>query len=455
MPDSPMLKRIHHGRKKATFTIPKKGRIRLFLLFIALVIGLWFLFRPQTDATVSEQKRAAQQPVSQQREAKEAEKQAKKRVETLDKQFLKHPPELIRRYPPAVTVAADTLHFKKESIIRSFTTDTALSAQAKNLLRRYKVRYGAVAAIDPFTGKILALGSYTGSEVEPLATDMYCRSFFPAASLFKAVTASAAIENGLEPQSMLKQVGRNHTLYRFQLEKELKNYREISLLDAFAYSINPVFGRLGLYTVGREALIAQAGKFGFYDSFVCELATDPPQFDIADSAIHVAEVASGFHQGSRISPLFAARMMGAFVAGGTLYQPYIVDSMRFGADSTAWYRAQPKPLGAAIPDSVAEEMRTLFKAVPRYGTARKSFRYVKKTRLFSSYEYGGKTGSVDRDGMGKTDWFMGYSVSEENSHEKPAIAIAVVTVHGPYWTVHSAFIAAELMRSYITRKDSQ
>ncbi len=99
-------------------------------------------------------------------------------------------------------------------------------------------------------------------------------------------------------------------------------------------------------------------------------------------------------------------------------------------------------------ESGASELKSMMKDVTSYGTARKSFENVKNSSSLKSFEHGGKTGSVDRDDIdGRVEWFVGFL--KDSSKIDEDIACAVFTVHGAQWTVHSSYIAAEMMRKSI------
>jgi cell division protein FtsI/penicillin-binding protein 2 len=127
-------------------------------------------------------------------------------------------------------------------------------------------------------------------------------------------------------------------------------------------------------------------------------------------------------------------------------RPRLVDSVTVVGESEPRYRAQSQPWRTVMQPRSADELKLLMMGVTRYGTARKSFRVIKQTDRFKALEYGGKTGSLDKDGVGRVDWFVGFARDPYNPARR--IAAAVVTVHGPNWTVHSSYIAAELFRSY-------
>jgi len=57
-----------------------------------------------------------------------------------------------------------------------------------------------------------------------------------------------------------------------------------------------------------------------------------------------------------------------------------------------------------------------------------------------------KTGSIEADTLGKVDWFIGYARRIDGL--SPGLAVAIVTTHGAFWTVHSSYIASEVFRKF-------
>lgn len=221
----------------------------------------------------------------------------------------------------------------------------------------------------------------------------------------------------------------------------------VSLMDAFAFSVNPIFGRLGIYTLGKNGLQSYAERFGFGQDVPFELELARSVVQIPDSSFGIAEIASGFNQTTRITPLLGALMAAAVSERGRMPRPRLVDSVTVVGEAQPRYRAQSQTWRTVMQPRGADELKQLMMGVTRYGTARKSFRIIKQTDRFRQMEYGGKTGSLDKDSVGRVDWFVGFARDPLNPSRR--IAAAVVTVHGPYWTVHSSYIAAELFRSYI------
>jgi len=176
-----------------------------------------------------------------------------------------------------------------------------------------------------------------------------------------------------------------------------------------------------------------------------ELEIEMSQMIIGDSLFELAELASGFNQQTTISPFHGALMASTISENGKMPQPFLVDSVT--RKDSCVYKAQNRTWKTPIKGHTAGELRKMMQSVSSYGTARKSFKYIRQSPRFNNIQYGGKTGSVDRDGIGRVDWFIGFARDPVDSTQR--IAVSVVTVHGAYWTVHSSFIAAEYFRHFL------
>jgi|WetSurMetagenome_2_1015567.scaffolds.fasta_scaffold00022_19 penicillin-binding protein A len=461
---SPMMRRV--GRAGAPpgfatrFRIPRKGRIRLALVLVVLVAVIKLLLSVKGPA--AKPAAVAPPPAAESPSAPGAvpRTQPAERHSLLGlfKTDIPGRPfssavlaEVLRRHPPRLNVPADTVASGNRSFVFHYSFDSTVARCGLALLKQYHPKYGALVALEAHSGRVLALVSYTREAEAPLGDDLFARSIFPAASVFKTVTASAAIERGnMNPESRLPLAGRRYTLYRFQLKEELSSYEPVSLQDAYAYSINPVFGRIGVYVLGPDVLREYMDKFGFNCSIPFELDNEKPVAGVADkdSALFVAEIASGFNDKTTMSPLFGAMLAAGVSEKGRMPVPFFVDSVTCG-DSDVFFRASPRVWRSPVRESTAALVKGMMERVARYGTARNSFRYIKHTAGFDDIDYGGKTGSVDKEGLGKVDWFVGFASNPQDAKQR--IAVGVVTVHDQFWTVHSSYIAAEVFRKYIKK----
>ncbi len=240
-------------------------------------------------------------------------------------------------------------------------------------------------------------------------------------------------------------IGKKSTLYKYQLEKDLKDYTEMPLEEAYAFSVNSVFARLGMYTLGKSVLSEYEKRFGFNTNIPFELQTEVSGTYAADSLFQIAELASGFNQKTTISPILGALIAGAISEKGKMPKPILVDSIT--SQDTCIYKAKKETWSVPIREKTASELRAMMACVSRYGTAKKSFKYLRQSERFNDIEYGGKTGSLNKDSIGRVDWFVGFARNPSDPDQQ--IAVAVLTVHGVYWTVHSSFIAAEFFRIYL------
>ena len=131
----------------------------------------------------------------------------------------------------------------------------------KNLTRGKPQRI-AFVVMEADTGKIIAM---TGFDLENPDANPCIASNYPAASIFKIVTASAAVETlGYTPRTPLYFNGNKYTLYKRQLNDVKNKYScKISFSRAFAESVNPVFGKIGKNHLGKKKLESYADAFGF------------------------------------------------------------------------------------------------------------------------------------------------------------------------------------------------
>jgi peptidoglycan glycosyltransferase len=190
-------------------------------------------------------------------------------------------------------------------------------------------------------------------------------------------------------------------------------------------------------------------KFGFNAHVPFELRVDAARAEVGDSLYALAELASGFNQSTVISPLFGALLAATVAHNGCMPVPTVVDSVVDLRTGRTLYECEPRSWRTPIRARTATELRRLTGGVTRFGTARKSFVYVKRSGRFADIEYGGKTGNVEKPGVGRVDWFAGYA--RHTSDPRQQLAACVLTVHGAYWTVHSSFVAAETIRAYIRK----
>ncbi len=333
-----------------------------------------------------------------------------------------------------------------------YTIDPTLQAAANKLLKSYKPDYGAIVMLDAASGRILALASF--QKADENAPNLALRGTFPAASVFKIITATAALDRyKVTPDTLVMFNGGNHTLYKKNVMSDKKNRwsREITLRDAFARSINTVFGRLTLERMAPQDIEDYAIRFGFNKNIHSDLPFDSGFTEIPkEKNFHLTEMASGFNKVTRMSPMQGAMIASAVAEDGVMHVPYIVERVR---NSTGEVIFQSEPVVEAVTMSPrgADQLKELMEATITKGTSRKSFRTLVRDRHFKELVIGGKTGSLTGDDpKGKVDWFVGYAMNENQR-----IAIGALTVNVKKWTVKSSFMAQTMFRTHFKEQFSR
>ncbi len=328
----------------------------------------------------------------------------------------------------------------------NYTIDERLQAQAESLFKRYRPDYGAVVLLDATTGRILALVSY--QKDNPTAPHLALRATYPAASIFKIITASAAIEKaGVSPYHSIHFNGSNYTLYKKNVMTDKVNRwtRKITLKDAFARSINTAFGRLSLEALEPADLLDFANRFMFNQNIPTDFEVEKGYAQVpTEKNYEMAQLASGFNNITRISPVQGAMLAAAVVNDGKMLVPYIVDSLK-NPEGDVFYKGEPLEKGYVMTADSAAQMRKMMEQTVLGGTSRKSFRQLVRDRRFREVEMGGKTGHLTGDNpKGRVDWFVGYATDEANRK----LAVAAITVNKKYWTVKSSYIGQYMFRTY-------
>jgi len=311
-------------------------------------------------------------------------------------------------------------------------------------LTRGKPQRIAMVAMDGKTGFIKAMAGF--DLADPTANPCTA-SDYPAASLFKIVTASAAVDTlGYLATTPMYFNGNKYTLYKRQLtEKKNRFTSRVSLASAFAESINPVFGKLGKLYLGSETLDAYARGFGFNQMPDSDLLFKTGDFSTAGSDYHLAELGCGFNRKTQISPLFGALLVSAIVNQGHSLIPRMVDQVN-GGDGELIYKSRKQVYKTPIQPKTAKTMIEIMKKTISHGTARKAFRGFSRDKVLAKLELGGKTGSLyNTKRTVKYDWFTGFG-KDKNSGK--TLVVSVVVGHRKYIGTRASTHARTILKTY-------
>lgn len=336
---------------------------------------------------------------------------------------------------------------KGEPLEAKLTLDRELQSKIEELYKRYDPSYAAFVALDPETGKILAMVDHTSEEDQG---NLNLQASFPAASVFKVITSAAALGEGkLQPRDRLPVNGSYSTLYKSNLRDTVNRWtRFISIEEAFAKSVNTVFGRIAMKRVGTETMQKYADSFGFNQKIPFDM---PLELGIAhvpeDDEYGLAESGSGFTRKQTLNPIQGALIAAAVINQGKIAAPYLVESISKQDGTVMFEHASNPALFHPIEADTAKSLSAIMEHTITQGTARKEFRDYNHHPVLSNLFIGAKTGSLTGyEPFGKYDWFVGFAQSSSNPKQK--IAFASMIVNRKYWRVKSSRLAREAIIHY-------
>lgn len=303
---------------------------------------------------------------------------------------------------------------------------------------------GAVVAVDPTTGAILALVSTPSYDPNLLAShspaevrrnydrlssaksrpmlNRALRETYPPGSTFKIVTSAAALESG--QYSPDTKVNNDAELDLPQTTATLPNYNgqpcnpsgEATLTDALMYSCNVAFGEVGM-DLGADALLAQAEKFGFNSAFEVPMRSVPSRFPENLNEPQTAQAAIGQFD-VRATPLQMAMVAAAVANRGVMMAPYLVREVQ-APDLSVLDTTRPRQLGTAVSPQTAASLAQMMTAVVDQGTG--------SNAQIEGVKVAGKTGTAQQGTDRKPHaWFVSFAPSDSD----PKVAVAVVLEEG-------------------------
>ncbi|HEY2576520.1 MAG TPA: penicillin-binding transpeptidase domain-containing protein [Streptosporangiaceae bacterium] len=355
---------------------------------------------------------------------------------------------------------------QQEGASVQLTINSKAQQAAWNALRAMG-KQGAVVAMNPQTGAILAMASYPSynpnvyttfngtqlgnadkalreNQSQPLLNRAINATYHPG-STFKIVTSATAFGTGrYNPNSSV--YAPNQLSLPQTTQKLINDSGEacgngsghVPLIDAFAQSCNTVFGAIGEH-LGSAALKAQAEKFGFNDSHLTiPLPVSPSAFPLINEADFTAYSAIGQFD-DQVTPLQEAMLSAAIGDGGKLMKPYLVQTVK-ASDLTTVQQATPTVLSQAVSPSIAGQVKSMMAQVVQspIGTAH-------GIPGILSMSVAAKTGTAQSTiNFGLDDAvFTAFSPVAN-----PNIAVGVVIKGGGYGAAAAGPIAVQVIKAY-------
>nr|WP_315267166.1 penicillin-binding transpeptidase domain-containing protein [Microbacterium lemovicicum] len=302
---------------------------------------------------------------------------------------------------------------------------------------------GAVVAIEPSTGRILAMVTSPSYDTNALAThsadqvnatyqeleDDLSHPLFnraiggdlnPPGSTFKLVVASAALASGdYTPQSTLPNPG----IYQLpQSSRTVSNASggtcgpgdTVTIADALRLSCNIPMAELAV-ALGDKAIRDEAQKYGFNTSFQLPLTSTPSSYPASLDDPQTA--LSGFGQGQvTATPLQMAMVSAGIANEGVVMNPRMVDRV-IAPDLSVQQTFEDSEFGRALDEDLASEMVAMMVANVSDGAA--------SNARIDGVDVAGKTGTAENGDRPYSLWFTGFAPAED-----PQVAVAVVVENG-------------------------
>lgn len=360
------------------------------------------------------------------------------------------------------------------------TIDDRLQQVAAEALGHEK---GSIVAIEPSTGKILAMVSYptfdsntvsenwaelnSDDENSPLL-NRATQGLYPPGSTFKIITAASALEVSTKYMDFnFKCTGDTKFGDSILHCYDGKAHGKVDMTSAFAKSCNGYFATVA-EEIGNDQLIKTATDFGFNTDLNFPLEYKKASFALKSNSDVKELAATAIGQGKTLtSPLFMAMVTSAIANNGSIMQPYIVDHIETPSGGVR-NRTLPTKLLQACDSSTAHKIADMMCEVVRSGTATNaSFsvsgkaQVVDKDKVVSDSaitsgaidikqgKYSGKitvaakTGTAENASGDDHAWFVAFAPAED-----PQIAVAVILENAGHGS-HAIPDAKKVMKTYI------
>ncbi|GAA3908074.1 penicillin-binding transpeptidase domain-containing protein [Streptomyces gulbargensis] len=297
---------------------------------------------------------------------------------------------------------------------------------------------GAVVAIEPSTGKILALASTPSYDPSTIAgsndekawvalnsskskpmQNRALREIYPPGSVFKVVTAAAALESGkvkdIDAATETPE-GWKIPLSTVPMKNHSGGCANASLNEALRISCNSVFAKLG-DDVGVGKMNEMAEKFGFNAEQFVPVRSAASVYDKnADRGGNALSSIGQFNTAT--TPLQMAMVTAAIANDGKLMKPYMIDQLR-APNLDVIKQNEPEEMSRPVSPENAQKLQAMMENVVSKGTGSKADLNMRGVKV------GGKTGTAqhgEKNAKRPYAWFISYAKTDQGS----PVAVAVI-----------------------------
>ncbi len=322
--------------------------------------------------------------------------------------------------------------------------------ELEKMARKFNASAASAVVMDPSSGKVLALANYPDYDLNSfsrapgdLIKNAAVSSIFEPGSVFKIVTAAAALNEGAAGLDDRYYCENGEYRAGGRLLHDYHRYGELSFREIIVKSSNIGTVKVA-QKLGKETLYDYIRRFGFGEKTGVDLLGEvrgicrPPG---AWSASDITTIPIG--QGIAVTPIQLACAVSVIANGGYLMKPYVVDRITTWEGGT-YKKFKPVVKRRVLSDQTCEKMKGVLHEAVTGGTGRRAASGI--------YEVCGKTGTaqmVDPEGGYYPDkynaTFIGFAPME-----RPAISI-VVTARDPHPVHFGGSVAAPAFKNIAER----
>ncbi|GGZ82935.1 penicillin-binding transpeptidase domain-containing protein [Streptomyces echinoruber] len=324
---------------------------------------------------------------------------------------------------------------------------------------------GAAVALDPATGKILALASYPSYDPSSFAgnsdkdaeawkklqkkynpddpmLNRALREVYPPGSTFKVVTAAAALENGLytsadQPTNSPLPWVMPGTVTELKNEGNIP-CKNATMREALRVSCNTVFGKIGA-DLGNDKMLAEAKKFGFDSEHFTPVRSAASVFSDDMNKSQTALSSIGQYN-TAATPLQMAMVAAAVANDGKLMKPYMVDELQT-SNLDPIEKTRPQELSRPLSTQNAQILQSMMETVVEKGTGTRA--------QIPGVTVGGKTGTAQHGVANSKNpyaWFISFAKLKDGS-SPVAVAVVVEDEHANRDDISGGGLAAPIARN--------
>ena len=353
-------------------------------------------------------------------------------------------------YPRLEPTAGPNLHLTIDLMYQSI-----IEEELEQGVKRNKADGGLVGAMNPKTGEILALAQYPGVNPNDVSRGQIqnqkpraVADLFEPGSIFKLVTASAALEAGLvTPDQMFFAENGEYRIPlrngRHRVIRDTHKYEWLSFQQAMEVSSNIVMAKVS-DIIGGERLYRKSKEFGFGSPTGIEVPGEirgELKKRSTWSATTLNTMAYGYEVGATPIQILAA--YGAVANGGVLFKPFLVRKI-VSANGEIIEEGKPKVVRRVISERIAQTLTQFFEGVVERGTATQA--------KIEGIRIAGKTGTskkyVDRKYQtgSYTASFIGFFPADD-----PQIVCLVMVDNPRNGSYYGGLVSAPIFRSIAER----